>query len=270
MCEIIQVDHINTNIYLQDEIRYNLMILAEQQDRPKLFTNQKDVAICQASNETPIWIWNKGQLTNAHRKVLRDCLVKNFTIKSYTTFMVKPELESFCEDLIFTTVGEEATVKTEMMAYKWQPCGYPTELSGHIEKPNMSMVETIAEFRARDINEMEHLGVSISDLKREAAWMIQTGNTYVWFNEQDVLCSLAFVAHRLANQARINRVYTYPWLRNRGYGSMLMHQLAGEMYKEGRTAMVYADAKYLPSNKTYKKSGFIEQGKLYEIGIKRG
>lgn len=269
MCDIIQVDHIDSNLYGQDEIRYNLMILAEQQEKPKLFSNQKDIVICQASKETPVWIWNKGQLTNNQRKDLMDCLIKNFTIKSYTTFMVKPELESFCEDLIHTTVGEHATVKTEMMAYAWRPCEYPTKLTGHIEKPNMSMVEAIAEFRARDINEMEHLGVCISDLKREAAWMIRTGNTYVWFNEQEVLCSLAFVAHRMAKQARINRVYTNPRLRNRGYGSMLMHELAVKMYKEGRIAMVYADAKYMPSNKTYKKSGFIEQGKLYEIGIKK-
>ena len=131
----------------------------------------------------------------------------------------------------------------------------------------MAMMQRVAEFRARDINEMEHLGVSVTDLKKEAAWMIRTGNAYVWITPEEKIASLAFVAHRFPTQARINRVYSHPYLRRKGYGSMLMHELALAIHNEGRVAMVYSDATYLPSNSTYKKSGFIEQGMLYEIGI---
>ena len=266
MGEFVQVDYLSRDIYLQDEIRFNLLSLALEHETARIFTDHKHVVICQVNVKTPIWVWTNEHVTEKELESLRECLYSHFTWKSYTTLMVKPEFIVFFKGIVEDILQEKCHIKTQMMSYGWSYTEAPFKKIGHMEKANLSMVQKVAELRARDINEMEHLGVSVTDLKKEAAWMIRTGNTYVWISPDNRIVSLAFVAHRLPNQARINRVYTHPLMRRKGYSSMLMHELAKELYKEGRIAMVYADATYPPSNGTYKKSGFIEQGLLYELG----
>ncbi len=262
-----QVNHLNREIYMEDEIRFHLLSLAAEQETAKMYTDQRHVVICQVNRKTPIWIWTHEQVSEEELNDLRECLYSKFNWKSYTTLMVKPELVTFANLIVEDKLHEKCRIRTEMMSYKWRFCEYSNERIGHMEQANMAMVERVAELRARDINEMEHLGVSVTDLKKEAAWMIQTGNTYVWITPEVKIASLAFVAHEFPTQARINRVYTHPYQRRKGFGSMLMHELALKIHKEGKVAMLYSDATYLPSNGTYKKSGFIEQGKVYEIGI---
>ena len=267
MAQIKQVAHLNRNLYIEDEIRFNLLSLASEHESARIYTDQKHVVVCQANFKTPIWIWTHDQVTEEELVSLTECLTTQFNWKSFTTLMVKPEISAYMKSVVESILHEKCRIITEMVAYGWSPTELPLEKRGHMEQANLSMVQKVAEFRARDINEMEHLDVSVTDLKKEAAWMVSSGNTYVWLNPDQRIVSIAFVAHRLPNQARINRVYTHPVMRRKGYGCMLMHELASSIYKEGRTAMVYADAAYPPSNGTYHKSGFIEKGKLYELGI---
>ncbi len=268
MERILQVTSLNPDIYRQDCIRYNLLRLAANHENARIFTDSRHVIVCQTNARTPIWIWTHPDVTREELKALQECLLAHFTWKSYTTVMIKPELASIIEQLIKRQIHVPCKTLASMMAYQWEPSRYPGEKQGYMEQASIPMMELVAEFRARDINEMEHLGVSVTDLKKEATWMIHTGNAFLWRDPQGNVTSLAYVAHRFADQARVNRVYTHPKYRQNGYASMLMHTLAERIYEEGRVAMVYADATYEPANRTYCKSGFIKRGMLLEIGTR--
>lgn len=268
MGQILLVNRLHQDIYKEDEIRFNLLSLAASHETARIFTDQKHIIVCQVNMKTPIWLWTHAQVTENELVTLKECLYSNYPWKTYTTLMIKPELLSVAQLAFETMLHEKSSIITKIMSYGFCPGNYAFEKRGHMEKANDSMIDRIAKLRAYNINETERQGVYEKDLQKEAAWMVKTGDAYVWMDSIGKLVSLAYIAHRSLHQARINRVYTHPDQRGKGYASMLMHELSSLIYEEGRIAMVYADATYPPANATYIKSGFVEHGLLYEIGIK--
>jgi predicted GNAT family N-acyltransferase len=263
------LESINSDIYNADSIQFNLLSLILENACNKLYSDNSHIIICQSNPNKPTWIWTDGTITKDSAAVLYDTIYHEFKINENSIFVVKPALYHIIEKVIKNKTGKESCIVTNMMSYQCVEPLKPEFMDGHMEQANIDDIDTIAEYIANDLKEMNNINTSKEEQLDNSKALIESGNLYVWENSNEAITSLAFIVHRSKAQARINRVYTNPAYRNKGYAAMLMFQLSKLILEEGRIPMVYTDAAYPASNKAYKKVGYTECGGLYEIGVKK-
>lgn len=260
--------NINNDIYKADSIQFNLLSLILENDCYKLYSDNSHIIICQSSSNKPTWIWTDATITKDTASVLYNTIYYEFEINENSIFVVKPALYHVIEKVIKDKKGKESCIVTNMMSYQCVEPLKPQSMYGHMEKANINDIDTIAEYIANDLKEMNNIYISKEEQLDNSKVLIESGNLYVWKNGNEAITSMAFIVHRSKEQARINRVYTNPAYRNKGYAAMLMFQLSKLILEERRIPMVYTDAAYPASNKSYKKIGYTECGGLYEVGVK--
>jgi predicted GNAT family acetyltransferase len=78
---------------------------------------------------------------------------------------------------------------------------------------------------------------------------------YLWIDKIPV--AMAGSISRMMNGAKIGRVYTPPFNRNKGYSTSCVWHLSKMLLDEGnKFVSLFADADYPVSNKVYQKIGF--------------
>lgn len=259
---------INSEIYKKDLVQFNVLSLILEKDCLKLYSDSSHIIICQSNPNTPIWIWTDDTITKDNAMSLYECLFNEFEVNIKSTFIVKPVLYDILKKLIKVTVRKESCIVTDMMAYHCVEPLEPHIIDGHMEQASLIDLDTIAQYRANDLWEMNNIPTSKEEQWNNSKSLIESGNLYVWRSGNGFITSIAFIAHRSPEHARLNRVYTEPKYRSKGYSGMLMSGLTKLILKEGRTPVLYTDSTYPASNKCYKKVGYVECGRLYEVGIK--
>jgi uncharacterized protein len=262
------LNNISSDIYKKDSVQFNILGLVLAKGFVKLYSDNNHTIICQSNPTTPIWIWTDNTITKDNAVILYDCIFNEFEVNPSSTFIVKPVLYDIIKKIIKDKTGKESSIVTDMIAYQCVEPVEPQNIEGHMEQADLNDLDIIAQYRANDLQEMNKIHSSKEGQLNNSKSLIESGNLYVWRKGDGFITSIAFIAHRSPEHARLNRVYTEPQYRNRGYAAMLMFELSKLILNEGRIPVLYTDASYPASNKAYKKVGFKECGCLYEIGVK--
>lgn len=257
---------VDSNIYREDSVQFNILSLILESEHLKLYSDNSHIIICQSSPDTAVWIWTDDTITKDNAQMLYDCIYNEFEINTNSAFVIKPAMCDIIKKVIKGKTGRDSYILTDMMSYHCLEPIEPEVIDGFMEQADLNDIDIIAEYRANDLKEMNNINTSKEEQLENTKSLIESGNLYVWKNNDGDMTSIAFVAHRSREQARINRVYTEPKFRNRGYAGMIMYQLSKLLLKEGRIPVVYTDNTYPASNRAYKKVGYKECGGLYEMG----
>jgi GNAT superfamily N-acetyltransferase len=260
---------INCDIYRNDSVQFNILSLILESEHLKMYSDNSHIIICQSSPATAVWIWTDDTITKDNAKMLYECIYNEFEINTNVTFVVKPVMCDMIKKVIKDKTGKDSCIITDMMTYHCVEPIKPKVTDGFMHQADLNDIDVIAGYRADDLKEMNNINTSKEEQLNNSKSLIESGNLYIWKNSDGDITSIAFVAHRSQEQARINRVYTAPKYRNKGYAGMLMYELSKMLLNEGRIPIVYTDNTYPASNKAYKKVGYRECGGLYEVGLKK-
>ena len=161
----------------------------------------------------------------------------------------------------------ELSVSTNMSVYD---CPDPVEPSvkadGRIHRCTAEDLDELAGFL--DLFHRE-IGIDQKDAdsyRRDAQAFIETGNMYLWKNEQGISVASCKYAPN-GETASVNLVFTLTPYRRRHYAENLVYQVTRIAKKAGFIPMLYADADYAASNACYEKIGYILRGKLCTITV---
>ena len=162
--------------------------------------------------------------------------------------------------------GSELKITTNMYAYDClDPVRPEKEADGEIYHCVMKDVEEVVNFLD---NFHKEIGIDKKDIngyRADAESFINTGNMYLWKDEQGRSAASCNYAPA-GGMASINLVFTRPEFRRKHYAENLVYQVTMIVKEAGYIPMLYTDADYVASNACYEKIGYILRGELCTIG----
>lgn len=245
----------------EDKVTYNLLYHIKNNTPLLLITDDRYFIAAQADKTTPLWIYFKASPDVASGEELTE-LVSGIMRKNKELHIVSQE-EYIVNilDKIAGKLGIPYSIGTKMNAYS---CETPNRqnASGALIEASPSQRTDI--LKLVTTMKLDSSGKQISDEEAEAfyRYAISSGNVFLWHDGR--IRSMANIAYRTDGLARINTIVTDRDSRGKGYAGMLVSELSSRLLSEGFTPVIYADADYPPSNRTYRRIGFKKQGKLTE------
>ena len=230
-----------------------------------LLSDHERMIICFTGHPFPVWIWTADDVSEEEMEKAYQLALENRLLTGKHHFNIKyPLAEYFIRRAAVD--GSELKITTNMFAYDClDPVRPETEADGEIYRCEMKDLEEVVDFL--DIFHKE-LGIDQKDIlgyREDAEAFINTGNMYLWKDEQGR--SVASCKYAPAgDMASINLVFTRPEFRRNHYAENLVYQVTMKVKEAGYVPMLYTDADYVASNACYEKIGYVLRGKLCTIG----
>lgn len=244
-----------------DRIIYNLFYLIREDEKAFIATDDATYIIGQKNEHAPLWIWlrEKPEGTNYKEicEILESRLEINHDLKVHA-------YEKHITDILNNISQKTAINYTESMPMIVYACNNVTSinnLSGQIIKPLEEYREILKRFISDMVYDAENIVMSQDDASGFANSAVNSKNLYLWENNGRIV-SMAMIAHKTKEYARINTVFTDREQRGKGYAGMLVSKISGILLKEGIIPMLYADSRNPASNFVYQKIGFEKYGEI--------
>lgn len=260
---------LNSEEYKKEEILFSIVNLILTSDTLEYYTDGENYIICRSNPDTPIWVWNKDNISKDKLNevmlkldsMLDESKVIQITSKEPIFNLLTHNYKELLVDNYFLQKGNYLKMK----AYKCENLIEPKKIIGHKERPTYNDLDLLAYFNKCDIedtlNEEYSKQVTEDQLYESAKKHIDNPNFYVWKVDGKIVATAGYVNNR------ISMVFTNREDRGNGYAGMLCYELCKELIDQGKTPMLYADADYIASNRAYQKIGFEEVGNLYNVKI---
>ncbi|MBP1990973.1 GNAT family N-acetyltransferase [Paenibacillus eucommiae] len=257
---------LNQGLFLRDEVQYNLMHrICDSESSTCLKSSDGQMMYAQSEGHNG-WLWISNKAADDTKKALLQELLQHLEGKQVQGLCGDPLIVEMFINAYTKLNGVKHQPKMLLESYLCPEVRKPLEVRGTLQKADMQDVETIAEFLAGFLEWAFGTAVDPSSQIAAAEATIEAGNLYLWIVEGAPV-SMANIAHRSPRHARINDVYTPPAFRKKGYASAIVAELCTIIQSEGLVPMLYADLKNPDSNKIYKNVGFVESGKIADIGF---
>lgn len=262
-------DEISFNILDNfDPVTFNLFYrISEGQEVNALLSADHQLMALQNPGQA-MWVWINPSA---------DLNQKNKLLKSFVDYFSVQLPDSFCGfpkdiDLLTDILSHQkipVDLYMDMMAYHCPKVIFPENVQGKQSKPEEEHILRLMEFCQGFMKDSFQVEVTMESQRKSAENLILSGNCFIW-SDQDVVVSMANIAHQNKTFARINYVYTDPDFRGKRYASALTAQLSDILLKTNRIPMLYADLANPFSNRLYKKIGYLEDKPIRHIrlGIK--
>jgi len=260
---------LNSNEYKNDKILFTIVNLILTSDSLEYYTDGENYLICRSNPNTPIWVWNKD---NISEPIVNEILIKldsmldeEKVIQITSKEVIFNKLMERYEDIVVDNYFMQKGNYLQMKAYECKNLIKPKNMIGHKERPTYDDLELLAYFQKCEVEdtlrEEYAKEVTYESLLETAKRHIDTPNFYVWKVDGRIVATAGYIDNR------ISMVFTNREDRGHGYAGMLCYELCEEVIEHGKTPVLYADADYIPSNRAYQKIGFEEVGSLYNVKI---
>jgi predicted GNAT family acetyltransferase len=143
----------------------------------------------------------------------------------------------------------------------------PKAIDGEIRKVTAEDTEAIADmvrnfeaecFRTEPMSEEKARSAAEKIIDNKMSFVVcRDGMPVAYAISRTAMC--------VAGYASVNNVYTQPEFRGRGYAAALAAHISRLILEDGKTPLLYADAKNPASNKAYRNVGFIPGGQVLNI-----
>lgn len=244
-----------------EKITYDIMMMTRNGAPHVLLSDGATCIVAQTGPKYPMWIYLRSQPDKIPVKELTEII--SAAVETNPGLHVISDRHLIKG--ILDSVGKPYRIYMEMNSYA---CRKPISI-----EPSGSMIPASEAYRAdtkRLLAEMIRDSVNKEADEAEtdgfADYAISSGNVFLW-NDGDKIASMANIASRTAETARINTIVTERDLRGRGYAVMLVTELCKKLLSEGLTPMLYADAANPSSNRAYRKAGFELTGTVCEFAF---
>lgn len=260
---------LNSEEYKKEKTTFSIISLILTSETLEYYTDGQNYLICRSNPNTPIWVWNKDDISedivNEILIKLDSMLDKERIIQITSKEVIFKRLMEKYKDIVVDNYFMQKGNYLQMRAYECNNLIKPKNIKGYKERPIDKDLELLAYFQKCDIEdtirEEYAKEVTKEQLFETAKKHIDTPNFYVWKVDNRIVATAGYIDNR------VSMVFTNREDRGNGYAGMLCYELCEELIKQGKTPMLYADADYVPSNRAYQKIGFKEVGNLYNVKI---
>jgi Predicted acetyltransferase len=248
--------------FLKSEVQFNLFHRMLEGDLDIALMMENNMIALHGSGR-PMWLWiNEKQGKKDIEKII-DELSRILKDKNLYGISASPDISKLFAKKYSDLIGITYELSMCMESYHCPDVKRPKNVLGKMI-PSLNMhTRIVAEYCAGFSLDGFGNKVTVDSQISSAERLISSGNLYLW-TVNDMVVSMANIAHRSPRHARINSVYTPPGERKKGYASALVAELGDLILKEDLTPILFADVKNPDSNKVYKNIGSIETGKILE------
>ncbi len=243
----------------RDKITYNYLCYTKDNGPRLLVTDDRCFLAAQSGEKAPLWVyfrnWPDGEATGELTEFLSDMVRKKPDLHLISGGeAIVSVLEKVSEKLrIPFGTTEKKNVYSRETPIRQNAAGAPIKASNSHRSEILKLIKTM---------KADSAGITIGDGEAEEfyRYAVSSGNVFLW--EDAGIRSMANIAYRTDRFARINIIVTDRNSRGKGYAGMLVAEISNRLLSEGLIPVIYADADYPPSNRTYRRIGFEKQGEL--------
>ena len=227
----------------------SILLNAEKYPAPKIFSNFQNCVIVNSDPEHAVIVWTtddfheKEELYNfiknefCSNKIFKIMAKKNFYDALLSSKKIPP--------LDIQTLGVYSCNKLNNIFY----IGHPDQATA---KEVKEVAQMVVDFH---IETGENKEAKLSDYLTYAQDFVTDPNFKVWRDECEKIVAIA--NNRINDRhPRIGCVYTKKEERGKSYAKMLVHYLTCQTLAQGKTAMLYTNFDYEPSNRCYQAIGY--------------
>lgn len=251
----------------KDRIIYNLFYLIREGDSAFFATDDSTYIIGQGNESAPLWMWLKQIPDENVENEICDIIKSRLVLNQYLQLNAYDEYARKILDRVSKKTGLGYCVSVPMIAYACNQAISRHKISGQIVTPKEEHKEIMARFITEFITEItydtEKTAINESKANGFANAMVNSNNLFLWEDDGKIV-SMARIAHKTGEYARINTVFTEREQRGKGYAGMLVGKMSEKLLEENRIPMLYADARNPASNAAYQKIGFVKYGEVTE------
>lgn len=260
---------LNNKEYLDEQVTFSLIPLILTSETLEYYTDGENYLICRSNPDTPIWVWNKDDISNSKLNELllklHSMLDEEKVIQITSKDIVFRKIFEIYKDIVVDNYFIQKGNYLQMRAYECNNLIKPKNVIGHKERPTYDDLELLTYFNKCDIEDTltEEYSSKVTEeqLYETAKKHIENPNFYVWKVDDRIVATAGYTDNR------IGMVFTNRADRGNGYAGMIIYELCEEIINAGKTPMLYVDADYVASNRAYQKIGFEPVGDLYNLKI---
>lgn len=252
----------------KDKLPFDVLVNILGSPIEKIITNDKNVIIACSAKMFPVWIWTADNCSEDKKEEIYQLFKKAFVPLTDYRINAKYETAEYFLKRLKEDGYSNAGIITNVVTYE---CESPIKPS---RKPEGYLQQLTSDDYELAVKMIKEASIAIGDTvisdeeaKAAAKEQIDRQVLYVWRNLEGQAVSFCDKNENV-NFVKISQCYTPEEFRGHGYAAQLIYELCCEIIQSNRTAMLYADADYSPSNKCYQKIGFELRGKIATIGIR--
>ena len=248
-----------------DIVTFSVLAAILQTPCTDIYTNHKSVILCYSTAPYPVWVWCKDLQNSEDVALIAQCLKENFPFEKGFYWNIEERLLQKLQgvDLYFADVQKGM----QLLSYRLDTLNtIDRPIDGHIAIATQEDIPVLCKLWHDMHFEME--GFTFTDEQCLTEVQNYVGKNAFYVVKEDFGNILA-TAIRWDDEhyCKVSAVYTLPEHRRKGYAINLVHHVAKDIMKDGKTPILYTDASYGASNECYQKIGFQQVGSL--VAVKR-
>ena len=242
---------------------YSVLYTILQRNCEHIFTNNSSVIICHSNPPYPVWVWCKDSQKSDDIQTISDVLTKYFPLnKGYNIIIADDTLSALSK---INSDFQNYSVKMELFAYRLDKINEISyNFKGQITFVKESELDVVAKLWQDACYEMELVHFDIEFCKNEVLHKIKANNLYCLKTDDGEFATLVS-KEKTGDYSKISTVYTVPHLRRKGYAINLVHFVTKTILDENLIPILYTNGGYSPSNECYKKIGYYQVGRIFNI-----
>ncbi len=249
-----------------DAITFSMLLYILGRPCDHIFTDRRDVVICQFAANHPVYIWCRNAFDSDAVTAIARCLLVHFS----------PE-RGFCYRMSYALLDrlkrdspefKTVQIETDMLSYALRTLN-PVEkpCPGRMALATPDQIDPLAPLLQSAEMEMAGQNLPLNTCRTILAQLIWERNQFLWLNESNEPVSTA-VCYTSAPYAIINRVYTPPAHRRQGFALHLVHAISAQLLAKKLTPVLHTDAHDTASNACYQKIGYRRVGSLCVVSAR--
>lgn len=247
----------------KDKIIYNLFYLIREGDNAFFATDDSKYMIGQSNERAPLWMWLKQIPDENVEKEICDIIKSRLVLNQNLQLNAYEEYAKKILDSISKETGLGYCISMPLIAYACNQVISRDKISGQIVMPKEEHKEIMARFITEMTYDAEKITNDEINANGFANAMVNSNRLFLW-EDSGKIVSMAMIAHKTREYARINTVFTEREQRRKGYAGMLLGTMSEKLLDENIIPMLYADARNPASNAAYQKIGFVKYGEVTE------
>ena len=248
----------------KSRIVYHLLFQIKKDPKAFIVTNDTSYIFAQDSKRTPNWVFinqKPDDLTTSELTALISGMIKLnplLRVNGNSEFL-RPILEA-----VSTRSGVTLKVDVPMSVY------YCKKLSkapskGQMISPKEMHRERLKELISSMSRDNDGLLLDADDSEKYISSMVHSNSIFLW--EDEKIVSIAKIASKTDNYARINTIFTALEERDKGYTKMLIGELSDKLISEGLTPIIYADSRIEAKIDAFKQLGYEKAGEITQYSF---
>lgn len=256
---------VDTSMLEGDRLTFSLVLQVLGGNCRKILTDHKRALLCYTAPPYPVWVWMPDDAGEAEMEQVRQCIRKEFPPEEGFRFNTKYALAEY---LIRRGAeeGEDWAIHTNMLAYDCPRLVEPDrKVDGELVLPKAEDEEILAALLKGVFWDIERFVLTEEELRERARQKIAEGSLYLWNNGEGKPVALC----GWKESGRVGPVYTLSEFRRRGYAARVVYEVTKKLMEMGLTPHLYTDGDYAASNRCYQMLGYVQRGRLCNVGLRR-